>query len=197
MAGAIVHGASDDLPVLIWADTSFLFAVCNSLDPGHLPAWALYERIRAAGVPILICKPLLQLEFWSALRTLARSLKPRQVERLIYETELRLGGPQTLRLRTIDRSDPQAVRQHVLAYGERLLWSALETVPVVFVRFGQKHVTASRRWIGRYDLKSLDALHVELLHSVAGQAGVEPAMATLDADFLVVNGLHVWSRPVS
>jgi predicted nucleic acid-binding protein len=193
---AQLHPPGDPLPALLWADTSFLFAVCKTLDPGHEVAWSLYDQIQTEDVAVLICRPLLQIEFYAAMRRTVHTLRARDVERLIIDTERRVGPQQTLRLRTMDRKDRAAVRRYALEFGERLLDMALETMQVGSVRLGAKHVRRSRRWVESCDLKSLDALHVELLRSTATQAEIEPGMATLDRDFAKVPDLHIWGLDV-
>lgn len=192
---AIVHGPDDELPVLLTLDTSWIVAVFNAADSHHEAAWALYQRVLAGDTAVVVCRTLLELEFRSAMRRLARDLKPRQVERMIEEVERRLGRLATLGLRTMDRQDPVAIRKHVIEYGERLLWAGLGSLQPAEVKWTRGLVHGARAWMIRHDLDSLDALHLEVALLVARTSDVEPHMATFDRDFLAVDGLHVWGSP--
>jgi predicted nucleic acid-binding protein len=192
---ATLHASTDPLPVAVTADTSFAVAIFNAADPGHGRAWALYERLRNESVAFVLCRPLLQIEYWSALRRLQNTLAPRALERLVEQAEDRLGGGQrSLRLRTLNRRDPIEVREFLLLFGERLLWHAVKQLDHAQVRLTHGLVSRSRWWIKQYGLNSQDALHVEIAFDVARRIGNEPHFATLDTDFDVVDGLHVWGR---
>lgn len=192
---ATLHALAEPLPVAITADTSFAVAVFNAADPGHERAWALYDRLRREGTAVAVCRPLVQIESWSALRKLQRTLKVRDLERLVEEAEDRIGGGQLrLRLRTLNRRDPREVRSFLLLFGDRILWQALRDLELAQIRLTHGHVSASRFWIEQYGLNSQDALHAAIAHDVARRVGIAPHFATLDGDFDTVDGLHLWGR---
>ena len=189
---ATLHSGDDELPVILTLDTSWIVAVFNAADTSHGRAWALYQRLLAADTGVVVCRPLLELEFCSALRKLAHALTPREIDRMVEQAEARLGSQRTLRLRTMDRRNKVEVRRHLIQVGTRLLSNALDTFEVAEVRLTRSLITTSRDWMIRHDLDSHDALHTEIAHRVGRSLDVDPHIVTLDGDFRVVDGLHVW-----
>src|SRR2546429_9570252 len=72
-------GLDDPLPPALAVDTSFLLYGLNVREPLHPRARHLLDRMEAEGTVAYYCRPLLQLEFWSACAGYYKRLKRRGV----------------------------------------------------------------------------------------------------------------------
>lgn len=190
------HAGTEKLPSVITADTSFWAAVINSRDPGHVLAWPLYQRLAGEGVYVVTCRHLLMPEYRNVMKRLAGGLDAKQVDRLLEHARLRQSGGQLSLFQgeTCPRRDPVGKRRFLLRVGDRVLEEYMAPLRLVRVRLTTALQDAAVDVMAESALDSGDALHVAIARTAASRVGIEPHIASIDRDFLKVDGLHVWSQ---
>lgn len=192
MARAVLHVSTDPLPVAIGLDTSFIVQVLDGRDPQNAEALAIYRRLVGGGVVGAVCRPVLRLEFWSAWTRAVRGLTHPDVRRLAREARETMRGQRELALAAGTPGSSESERHVRLAEGEQLLDLLLSYLPVTSVRLTDGLPLTARAQIVRWGLKPLDAVILAVADTVAEAVGGPAHLATMDADFTRVAGLHFW-----
>ena|SRR2546429_1464460 len=184
-------GLDDPLPPALAVDTSFLLYGLNVREPLHPRARHLLERMEAEGTVVYYCRHLLQLEFWSACAGYYKRLERRELGLLVAGAEQAWSGRRGHRPPSAPEEPLQRYR-FVTETFERLLQFQLAALNAVSISLTTAVLRRCRRAMFQHGLRSYDATVLVVAEEAAITSGSGLHLATMDADFAVVDDLTIW-----
>jgi predicted nucleic acid-binding protein len=184
-------GLDDPLPSALAVDTSFLLYGLNVREPLHPRARHLLDRMEAEGTVVYYCRHLLQLEFWSACAGYSKRLRRRELALLVAGAVEAWTGRRGSRGPTAP-VEPLERYRFVTETFERLLEQQLAALNAVSIGLTNSALRRARQAMFRHGLRSYDAVVVVVAEEAAITSGSGRHLATMDADFAVVDDLSVW-----
>jgi len=184
-------GLDDPLPPALAVDTSFLLYGLNVREPLHPRARHLLDRMEAEGTVVYYCRPLLQLEFWSACAGYYKRLKRRELALLVAGAEEAWTGRPGTRQPSAP-VEPLERYRFVTETFERLLQLQLAALNAVSISLTTSVLSRSRQAMFRHGLRSYDAAVLVVAEEAAITSGSGLHLATMDADFGVVDDVALW-----